>query len=81
MTVGHCSHCRQQTTVWRYRMAEVGLRYLCCPCFAALSALGMAIVPVTDADPRTLDLGPEARIRPGIGRRIALRARRWAAAA
>lgn len=58
---GHCSHCRQPGIVWRYRLAAVGLRYLDPDCAERLSAMGMDITPVTDADPRDLDRGYQAR--------------------
>ena len=58
---GHCSHCRIEGTVWRYRLALVGLRYLDADCAERLSAMGMDITPVTVADPRDLDQGYRAR--------------------
>lgn len=58
---GHCTHCRTEGIVWRYRLAMVGLRYLDRECADRLTAMGMDITPVTDADPRDLDRGYRAR--------------------
>lgn len=52
---GSCAQCRRVTEVSRYRLALVGLRYLCLPCFAWTQRVGMVVDPVTDDDPRTVD--------------------------
>ena len=49
---GFCSHCRTEQTVWRYRIAFLGLRFLDVECAARLTAMGMKVDPVTNDDPR-----------------------------
>lgn len=72
-----CSHCRiARPDVNRYRLAFVGLRYLCDECNHRLDAMGMQVVRVTDEDPRATDRGRQSRVRAGIGRRLSL----WMAA-
>lgn len=73
VTTGYCNHCRRPGLVFRYRVADLGLRYFHADCRARLNAMGLHTVPVTDADPRDTDRGLAARRRPGIGHRLALR--------
>lgn len=68
-----CSHCRiARPDTNRYRIAFVGLRYLCDECVLRLDAMGMQVVAVTEEDPRAVDQGRQSRVRAGIGRRLAL---------
>lgn len=62
---GFCSHCAQPGTVWRFRIPEVGLRYLMADCAERLAAMGLHIEPVTIEDPRQVDRRP-ARVLTGI---------------
>ena len=48
----YCSHCHEPAAVSLYRLPGVGLRTMCEPCATRLSAMGMAIDAVGDADPR-----------------------------
>lgn len=52
---GYCSNCRTETTVWRWRLADVGLRFLCVLCSDRLAAMGLFLTAVTADDPRTAD--------------------------
>lgn len=52
---GYCSHCREFGYVLRYRMWQLGLRYLHPECESRLSSMGMRIEPVTIEDPRQSD--------------------------
>ena len=67
---GHCSHCLTSGLVFRYRLWQVGLRYLCPDCFSRLSGMGMDIEPVTD-EPRQRDVPVEVDRRVGLVRFIA----------
>ena len=67
---GYCSHCLASGFVLRYRLFQVGLRYLCTDCYTRLSAMGMHIDPVTD-EPRQRDVPVAVDRRVGLVRFIA----------
>jgi hypothetical protein len=57
---GTCLHCGETGTLWRYRLADVGLRWLLPACFERLSAMGLCIEAVT-SEPRSGDRRSEDR--------------------
>lgn len=58
---GYCSHCLAEGEVARFRIPDLGLRFLDEDCHSRLDALGMVLIPVSDRDPR----------QPVPGRRVA----------
>lgn len=58
---GYCAQCLRSEVVERYRIVELGLRWLCGRCVAWMTTVGMAVEYVGAADPRVVDRGVDSR--------------------